>query len=134
MNTILSTLSTEDKNKSFVTIHKDGAYFNIKLSDVLFNDLNTATGATSTTLNTKSGVVTFTENCALAPLYTDYVISNSLMKPTSIVNITITNNEGGFGGTSLVQWRSVSGSIVISVNDGFYGAAASPIIAFEILN
>jgi hypothetical protein len=33
-NTILSTLSTEDKNKSFVTIFKDGASFDVKLSDL----------------------------------------------------------------------------------------------------
>lgn len=115
-------------------INSIDSYIENKLALIQFNTNNTATGATSATLNTKSGVVTFTENCALAPLYTDYVIINSFMKPTSIVNITITNNEGGFGGTSLVQWRSVSGSIVISVNDGFYGAAGSPIIAFQILN
>jgi hypothetical protein len=134
MNTILSTLSTEDKNKSFVTIHKDGAYFDIKLSDILFNGLNIATGVTSATLNTQSGVVTFTENCEVAPAWKDYAINNSLITSTSIVNIMVTNNSGGFGFTSLVQWICTEGSIIISVNDGFNGAAAAPIVAFEILN
>jgi hypothetical protein len=35
MNTILNNLSEVDKNKSFVTIYKDGAEFDIKISDLL---------------------------------------------------------------------------------------------------
>lgn len=50
MNTILNSLSEADKNKSFLTIYKDGADFDIKLSDFtsaiskgslkLLNDIN----------------------------------------------------------------------------------------------
>lgn len=35
MNTILNNLSEADKNKSFLTIYKDGAKFDIKISDLL---------------------------------------------------------------------------------------------------
>jgi hypothetical protein len=35
MNTIINNLSEVDKNKSFVTIYKDGAEFDIKISDLL---------------------------------------------------------------------------------------------------
>jgi hypothetical protein len=33
MNTIINSLSEEDKNKSFLTVYKDGAEFDIKVSD-----------------------------------------------------------------------------------------------------
>jgi hypothetical protein len=99
-----------------------------------FDDTNVATGVASATLNTQSGVVTFTDNCALAPSWSEYVINNSLITPISIVNIMVTNNGGGLAFTSLVQWICSEGSMTISINDGFNGAAAAPIVAFEILN
>ena len=52
-NTILSTLSTDDKKKSFITIFKDGASFDIKISD-LFSILSSllTNSALSSTLQT----------------------------------------------------------------------------------
>ena len=35
MNTILNSISQDEKNKSFVTIYKDGAEFDIKISDFI---------------------------------------------------------------------------------------------------
>lgn len=132
-NTILSNLSTKDKNKSFVTIFKDGASFDIKLSDVLPDFTNTATGSITATLNKKSGVVTFTENCETAPIWTEYIINNSLITSESIVRVSV-QSTNSLGYTSLVSVNCGTGAITIAINDGFTSTPTNPIVIFEILN
>lgn len=133
-NTILSNLSIEDKNKSFVTIHKDGAYFNMKLSDILFNSLNTATGTDTVTLNKRSGIVNFNTTCDLAPSKTDYIIINNLINSSSIVRVNVQSQiENTF--TTLINVVCLdTGIILISINDGETTQPGKPIITFEILN
>ena len=132
-NTILSSLSKEDKNKSFVTIVKDGASFDIKLSDVLPDFTNTATGINSVTLNTTSGVAVFTENCAIAPGVIDYIINNNLVRESSYVRVSVqAAQENSYA--SLISVACSNGIIIISINDGALGNASAPIVTFEILN
>ena len=99
----------------------------------IFNPNNTATGATSATLNTASGVVTFTTLAALAPASRAYTITNSLVTTTSTVDITVKNGNGSTGIASFNGYYTTNGSIVIFINDAANGTGGKPIVSFKIL-
>ena len=96
-----------------------------------FNGANTATGATSVTINAKSGVAIFTQGCATAPDVTQYAINNSLITVNSIVSVNVQSTFNSV--CSLVNVECQDDSILILVNDGFTGSPGFPKISFQIL-
>lgn len=96
-----------------------------------FNAANTATGATSVTINATSGVAIFITPCAVAPDITSYTINNSLITGNSIVSVNVKAPvDSGF--CSLVNVYCGPGFINLAVNDGFT-IATNPTISFQIL-
>jgi hypothetical protein len=96
-----------------------------------FNGANTATGATSVTINATSGVAIFTQGCATAPDVTQYAINNSLITENSIVSVNVQIRFNSV--CSLVNVECQNGTMLILVNDGFTGNGGFPIISFQIL-
>lgn len=106
MNTILNSISQDEKNKSFVTIYKDGAEFNIKISDFIgapassykvYTALLTQTGTNppvATVLENTIGAITFS--------YTEpgkyNVNSSGLFTISKMVLITTAFGKDGGGG------------------------------------
>jgi hypothetical protein len=98
-----------------------------------FNAANTATGATSVTINATSGVAVFIATCDSAPNITTYVINNSLITENSIVSVNVQNvTFNAF--CSVVNIQCYNGYIGITLNDGFTTQGGAPIISFQILS
>lgn len=105
----------------------------LTLKQDIFNANNTATGATSVTINAKSGVATFTTSVPSSPSVRDYQINNNQVTSSSIVSINMfTDADDSFA--TIVGVSVGNGIIVININDGGVGNASAPKIAFQILN
>lgn len=105
----------------------------LKQQKRLYDSANTATGATSVTLNTINGKAIFTDSCAEAPSWVDYVINNSLINSSSLVAVNV-QSDSGSAYASLVSVHCGTGAITIAINDGFTATPGFPIVTFQILN
>lgn len=107
-------------------------YYDAAINALKIDTTNTATGDDQVTLNTKSGVVTFTGSCEVAPLWREFIINNSFITSESIVRISV-QSPSELGYASLVSVNCSTGYMTISINDGFTSNPINPIVIFEIL-
>ena len=98
-----------------------------------FNEANTASGATSVTINAKSGVATFSTACASSPSFTLYTINNNQITPSSIVWVEIYSNANNTYCAKVSVYKE-NNLLLININDGGTGNAGIPTVAFQIVN
>lgn len=108
------------------------SYFSSRFQPKL-NTANTATGVNSVTINAINGVARFTEACAFAPNWTDYIIYNNLVTSSTLISVWV-QSTAGISITLFLSANAGVGQIVVSINDGGSGSPAPPIVMFEILN
>lgn len=108
------------------------SYFSSRFQPKL-NTANTATGVTSVTINKINGVARFTQVCANAPSWTEYIIYNNLVATDSLISVWVQSTAPSTI-TLFLSATAGTGQITVSINDGGSGSPSAPIVMFEILN
>lgn len=106
----------------------------LTLKQDIFNANNTATSATSVTINAKSGVATFS-GIILGNLYSTFTINNNLVTASSIVSLHLKYNYSGDGLPALMAYNTSSNVISVYVQNISPDQTTEQIeVAFQILN
>lgn len=101
-----------------------------------FNAANTATGASSVTINARSGVATFTDAVLAGDNPKDFIVLNSLITTNSKVIYSLYYEPNDTEVLHVLSYQCVNGQLLFRVFclNGYGGANQNITISFQILN